>query len=89
MQTGTQPLTTALAFWADTQAVIAETTILVRDFTCYQGGGIIVKINGEEPEGIHNAYASPDEIECDLVKAVPGYVKGAPIWQEQEDGSDY
>lgn len=88
MQTEMQPLTTALADWADMQAVIGETTLLVRDFTCYQGGGIIVKMNGEEPEGIRNAYASPKEIERDLVQIVPGYVKGAPIWQEQEDGYD-
>lgn len=89
MPTGMQPLTTALADWADMRAVIGETTILVRDFTCYQGGGIIVKINGEEPGGIHNAYSSPAEVERDLVKVVPGYVKGAPIWQEQEDGYDF
>ena len=89
MQTGMQPLPTALAKWADVQAVIGETTLLVRDFNCYQGGGIIVKMNGEEPEGIHNAYSSPDEIERDLVQVVPGYVKGAPIWQEQEDRYDY
>lgn len=85
MRTGMQPLPTALAEWADVQAVIGETALLVRDFTCYQGGGIIVKVNGEEPAGIHNAYSSLDEIERDLVQVVPGYVKGARIWQEQED----
>jgi hypothetical protein len=31
MQTGMQPLPTALAKWADVQAVIGETTLLVRD----------------------------------------------------------
>ncbi len=89
MQTVMQPLSMALAEWADVQAVIGETTLLVRDFNCYQGGGIIVKMNGGEPAGIHNAYSSLDEIERDLVQVVPGYVKGAPIWQEQEDGDDY
>lgn len=89
MQTEMQPLTAALAEWADTQAVIGETTILVRDFTCYSGGGLIVKINDEEPEGIHNGYSSPKEIERDLVKVVPGYVKGARVWQEYENGYDF
>ena len=89
MQTGMQPLPTALAEWIDVQAVIGETTLQVRDFNCYQGGGIIVKVDGEDPAGIHNAYSSPEEIERDLVQAVPGYVKGAPIWQEQEDGYNY
>ena len=86
MQTEMQPLPTALAEWADMQAVIEETTILVRDFRHYgDTGGIIVKINDEEPDGIHNAYRSVREIERDLIKIVPGYVKGAPIWKEYED----
>lgn len=83
MQAVMQPLTAALADWADIQAVIGETTILVRDFKCYSEG-MIVKVNGEEPEGIHNCYYSASEIERDLVKVVPGYVQGAPIWQEGE-----
>jgi hypothetical protein len=61
-----------------------EHVILVRDFNCYQGGGIVVKMNNEEPAGIHNAYSSADEIERDLVQVVPKYIKGAPIWQEGE-----
>ena len=90
MQTGMQPLTDALTEWADVQATIGETTILVRDFTCYgDPSGIIVKVGGEEPNGIHNAYRSAREIERDLVKVVPGYVKGASIWQEYEDEYDY
>lgn len=85
MQTEMQPLTAALQDWADMQAVIDDSVILVRDFTCSgDPRGIIVKINGEEPEGIHNAYTSAREIECDLVKVVPGYVKGASVWQEGE-----
>jgi len=78
-----QPLALALADWADMQAVIGDVVILVRDFSCYQGGGMIVKINGEE-DGLNNSYYSTNAIERDLVKVVLGYVVGAPIWQEGE-----
>ncbi|HEY7418494.1 MAG TPA: hypothetical protein VH593_25160 [Ktedonobacteraceae bacterium] len=80
------PLKEALGDWADMQAVIGSAVILVRDFTCYgDPRGIIVKVNGEEPDGIRNAYRkSAREIENDLAKVVPGYVKGAAIWQEGE-----
>jgi hypothetical protein len=92
MQTAMQPLTLTMALteWVDTQALIGETTILVRDFTCYgDPSGLLVLIDGEEPDGIHNAYRSAQEIEPDLVKVVPGYAKGASIWQEYEDGYDW
>ncbi len=79
-----QPLSAALADWADMQAIVNDIVILVRDFTYYGSQGIIVKINGEEPEGIHNGYDSARKIERDLARVVPGYVKGAAIWKEGE-----
>lgn len=77
------PLETALAEWADMQAVVDGATILVRDFNCYRGGGIIVKINGEE-DGLDNPYYSTNAIERDLVRVVSGYRIDAPIWSEGE-----
>lgn len=82
------PLTAALANWADMQATVAGVVILVRDFTCFgDPRGIIVKVDGEEPAGINNAYRSAREISFDLARVVLGYVKGASIWQEDEDDS--
>lgn len=80
-----QSLTVALSDWSDMQAVVGDTVILVRDFACYgDPRGIIVKVDDEEPAGINNAYRFAREIERDLAKVVPGYVKGASIWSEQE-----
>lgn len=83
-----QTLTNALAEFADMQATVGETTIIVSDYACYDEG-FIVKVNGEEPDGIHNVYYSVAEIERDLVKVVPGYRKGAAIWQEYEEESPF
>lgn len=83
-QPKSQALTAALDDWADMQAVVGDTVILVRDFRGYSSGGMIVKIDGEEPDGIHNSYYSVCEIERDLVNVVPGYTAGAAIWQEGE-----
>lgn len=77
------PLVDAIVEWADMQTIVNSTVILVRDFHYSEGRGIIVKVNDEE-DGLDNPYYCVPEIESDLVKAVPGYVAGAAIWQEGE-----
>jgi hypothetical protein len=78
------PLVDAIVEWADMQTVVGDTVILVRDFHYSEGRGIIVKVNDEEPEGIDNPYYCIPEIENDLARVVPGYVKGSAVWQEGE-----
>lgn len=77
------PLADAIVEWADMQTVVGKTVILVRDFHYSEGRGIIVKVNDEE-DGLDNPYYSTDEIEGDLARVVPGYVKGSAVWQEGE-----
>jgi hypothetical protein len=60
---------------------VGEQKITVDD---YGKEGKVVKVDGEEIDGIHNCYYSVKEIERDLAKVVAGYVKGMPEWQEGE-----
>jgi hypothetical protein len=85
---GMQTLRAALVDLADVQATVGDAVITVGDWQCYSEG-FLVKINGEEPEGIHNLYEFIDELERDLASVVPGYEIGAAIWQEQEEEIDW
>ncbi len=81
-----KPLSAALEDWIEVQSSVGETVITVNDLTCYEKEwGLLVKVNGQEPEGINNGYKSPREIERDLASVVPGYVKGAAVWQEKPE----
>jgi hypothetical protein len=84
MRTGMQTLAAVLVECADVQATVGDAVITVGDWQCYSEG-FLVKVNGEEPEGIRNMYDFIDELERDLARVVPGYEIGAPVWQEVED----